>query len=102
MFIQVHQILIRQRAVDSNHRRKSHLFSKQRLSPNRFTLYELTGGQGGTRTPNGQGQLVYTQSASGIYIPTHLAVPTGVEPASIDLKDRRLYQFAYGTKTESF
>jgi hypothetical protein len=27
-----------------------------------------------------------------------LAVPTGVEPANIDLKDRRLYQFAYGTK----
>lgn len=26
-----------------------------------------------------------------------LAVPTGVEPANIDLKDRRLYQFAYGT-----
>lgn len=28
------------------------------------------------------------------------AVPTGVEPASIDLKDRRLYRFAYGTKNQ--
>ena len=56
------------------------------------------GGQGGTRTPNGQGRLVYNQPASAICIPTHLAVPTGVEPANIDLKDRRLYRFAYGTR----
>ena len=56
------------------------------------------GGQGGTRTPNGQGRLGYNQPASAICIPTHLAVPTGVEPANIDLKDRRLYRFAYGTR----
>lgn len=26
-----------------------------------------------------------------------MAVPTGFEPANADLKDRGLYQFAYGT-----
>ncbi len=30
--------------------------------------------------------------------PYNVAVPTGFEPANADLKDRGLYQFAYGTR----
>ena len=96
--IQLHHVLIRRRAVDLNHRLESHLFSKQRRSPNRFTLHELLRWVGRDSTPQRSGT-TGLQSACFSHLHTYpLAVPTGVEPANIDLKDRRLYRFAYGTK----